>query len=134
MTTMRHPPGGLAQPEPLAPPPPLYTGENYVRLAIYTFPLLVVAAVAVGALWYFLITAPNNLLQTSDPPQPLVDNPLLAEMPRLPDDVAASIDHYRNKQLLRLHSFGWVDREAGVGHIPIDEAIKLLAEQGLPTR
>lgn len=36
----------------------------------------------------------------------------------------------RLQQMERLRSFGWVDREAGVAHIPIDEAMKMyLAEQ-----
>jgi len=36
----------------------------------------------------------------------------------------------RLQQMERLRSYGWVDREAGVAHIPIDEAMKMyLAEQ-----
>jgi hypothetical protein len=33
-----------------------------------------------------------------------------------------------------LHSYEWVDREAGVVRIPIGRAMELLAERGLPTR
>ncbi|HEX4667771.1 MAG TPA: hypothetical protein VH207_14335 [Chthoniobacterales bacterium] len=32
----------------------------------------------------------------------------------------------------RLQTYGWVDRQAGVAHIPIAEAMKLLLERGLP--
>jgi hypothetical protein len=36
----------------------------------------------------------------------------------------------RLQQMERLRSYGWVDREAGVAHIPIDEAMKMyVAEQ-----
>lgn len=36
----------------------------------------------------------------------------------------------RLQQMERLRSYGWVDREAGVAHIPVDEAMKMyLAEQ-----
>jgi len=36
----------------------------------------------------------------------------------------------RLQQMERLRSYGWVDRETGVAHIPIDEAMKMyLAEQ-----
>jgi hypothetical protein len=36
----------------------------------------------------------------------------------------------RLQQMERLRSYGWVDRESGVAHIPIDEAVKMyLAEQ-----
>ncbi|MFY9572304.1 MAG: hypothetical protein WAV20_12970, partial [Blastocatellia bacterium] len=34
----------------------------------------------------------------------------------------------------RLHSYGWVDKKAGVVRIPIDQAKKLVLEKGLPTR
>ena len=34
----------------------------------------------------------------------------------------------------RLGSAGWVDREAGVARIPIEEAKRLLLERGLPVR
>ena len=33
-----------------------------------------------------------------------------------------------------LHSYGWVDQPAGVVRIPIDRAMELLAQRGLPTR
>jgi DNA-binding GntR family transcriptional regulator len=33
-----------------------------------------------------------------------------------------------------LHSYGWVDRDAGIVRIPIERAIEILAERGLPTR
>ena len=33
-----------------------------------------------------------------------------------------------------LHSYAWVDRDAGVARIPIERAIDLLAERGLPAR
>jgi len=36
----------------------------------------------------------------------------------------------RLQQMERLRSYGWVDREAGLAHIPIDEAMKMyLADQ-----
>ena len=34
----------------------------------------------------------------------------------------------------RLHSYGWVDQGAGIVHIPIDRAIDLIVERGLPAR
>jgi hypothetical protein len=33
-----------------------------------------------------------------------------------------------------LHSYGWVDRQAGIVRIPIDRAMTLLTERGLPVR
>jgi hypothetical protein len=50
-----------------------------------------------------------------------------------PDDVADMNKMLANEKLI-LNSYGWVDQKAGVVHIPIDEAMKVLAQQGLPTR
>ena len=33
-----------------------------------------------------------------------------------------------------LSTYGWVDQNAGTVHIPIDRAMDLLAQQGLPVR
>ena len=33
-----------------------------------------------------------------------------------------------------LNSYGWVDRKSGIVRIPIDRAIQLIAERGLPAR
>lgn len=33
-----------------------------------------------------------------------------------------------------LHSYGWIDKERGIVRIPIEEAMELVAKQGLPVR
>jgi hypothetical protein len=33
-----------------------------------------------------------------------------------------------------LGSYGWIDRERGIVRVPIDRAITLLAQKGLPAR
>jgi hypothetical protein len=35
----------------------------------------------------------------------------------------------RLQQMERLESYGWVDRQAGMAHIPIDEAMKMYLQQ-----
>jgi len=42
-------------------------------------------------------------------------------------DLAVRGERSRAKQLERLGSTGWVDRKAGVAHIPIDDAMRLVA-------
>ena len=34
----------------------------------------------------------------------------------------------------RLNSYGWIDEKSGVVHIPIERAMQLIAQRGLPTR
>jgi len=52
--------------------------------------------------------------------------------PRLQTDPATDLANYMTKQRERLDSYGWVDRAHGVARIPIEEAMRRLAQQGIP--
>jgi hypothetical protein len=52
--------------------------------------------------------------------------------PRLQADPAGSFAAFKRGELERLNGYGWVDQKKGVAHIPIDRAIEILAERGLP--
>jgi len=54
--------------------------------------------------------------------------------PRLQPNPRADMQKFRMQELQRLNSYGWVDQNSGVVHIPIDRAISILAERGLPVR
>jgi hypothetical protein len=54
--------------------------------------------------------------------------------PRLETDETTEINNFRMQQEQTLNSYGWVDQSAGVARIPIDRAMALLAQRGLPTR
>ena len=54
--------------------------------------------------------------------------------PRLQVSPARDLQEMRAREDEVLHSYGWVDRQAGIVRIPIDRAIDLLAERGLPAR
>jgi hypothetical protein len=52
--------------------------------------------------------------------------------PRL--QVAPKVDlaRLRTAENKRLESYGWADRERGIARIPIEQAMKLVSERGLP--
>jgi hypothetical protein len=52
--------------------------------------------------------------------------------PRLEPDPLAPRRAVRAREDALLASYGWVDRNAGVVRIPIDRAMELLVERGLP--
>jgi hypothetical protein len=54
--------------------------------------------------------------------------------PRLESDERTEINGLRLREEQQLNSYGWVDQKAGTVHIPIDRAMELLVERGLPTR
>jgi hypothetical protein len=53
--------------------------------------------------------------------------------PRLERDERGEINDFRLHEEQTLNSYGWVDQKAGVVRIPIDRAMQLIAQQGLPT-
>jgi hypothetical protein len=54
--------------------------------------------------------------------------------PRLEGDERREINDFREQEEQTLNSYGWVDQKAGVVRIPIDRAMQLMAQRGLPTR
>ena len=54
--------------------------------------------------------------------------------PRLQTDPRDDLANLRRSEEQLLTSYGWVDRNAGIVHIPIDRAMKLIVERGLPSR
>ena len=75
--------------------------------------------------------------RANDPvPNPLVygQKPQEAPEPRLQKAPVADMNMMRLDEMQRLNSYGWVDKSAGVAHIPIERAMDLVAQRGLPTR
>jgi hypothetical protein len=69
---------------------------------------------------------PSSLTAVTTPTQP--------PEPRLQTTPVADLKEYRAKQEEMLTTYGWVDRKAGLVRIPIDRAIEVVAQRGLPVR
>jgi hypothetical protein len=54
--------------------------------------------------------------------------------PRLQVNEQLTLQEQRGMEREQLESYGWVDQGAGVVRIPIQHAIDILAERGLPAR
>jgi hypothetical protein len=54
--------------------------------------------------------------------------------PRLETDERTQLNSIRIAEERKLNSYGWVDEKAGTVHIPIERAMELLAQRGLPLR
>lgn len=63
-----------------------------------------------------------------------VERPAEPPAPRLQPVPAVDMERMRRAEQQRLNSYGWVDRERGIVHIPIDRALELLEQRGLPAR
>lgn len=107
---------------------------NYRVLVRLTLGLLVLVAVAMTLMW-FMTTRFYEQERSQDPPPPLMVEARVRHQPpnpRLQSDPFAELDQLRAVQEARLNSYGWVDETTGLAHIPIDRAMDLLLEKGLP--
>jgi hypothetical protein len=54
--------------------------------------------------------------------------------PQLQLSPQADLKEFRDREEAELNTYGWINRTAGVVRIPIDKAMDLVLQQGLPTR
>jgi len=53
--------------------------------------------------------------------------------PRLETNERLEINDFRLREEQALNTYGWVDQQAGIARIPIERAMQLIAQRGLPT-
>ncbi len=58
----------------------------------------------------------------------------LPPQPRIQANPAEDLNDLRLKDETVLTSYGWINQQAGVARIPIERAMKLVLERGLPVR
>jgi hypothetical protein len=86
---------------------------------------------ALAAMW--LLFGYYKAEQSLGPPaSPLAQGSETPPEPRLQVTEHADLNRKRKAEEAMLTSYGWVDRPAGIVHIPIERAIELLAQRGLP--
>ena len=52
--------------------------------------------------------------------------------PHLQGNPAVDLARLKEQEMRRLTTYGWIDRQRGIAHIPIDRAMDILARAGLP--
>lgn len=130
------------------PERPEFEQEDWNPKAVYGF----LAALAIMCLFaYFVIKGLYGFLDAYEKKQQPALNPLVTAttadtrvvtsdevksfpQPRLETDERSEIYSFRLQEEQKLHSYGWVDQNAGVVRIPIDRAMELIAQRGLPTK
>jgi hypothetical protein len=111
--------------------------EIDVRAAVYFgLALAGMTAVALVAAW-ILFGALRRQAAAGDPalsPLRAAAERRLPPEPRLQTTPEGDLRSLRAEEEERLTSYGWVDAERGVVRIPIERAIEITAERGLPAR
>jgi hypothetical protein len=102
-------------------------------LTKWALALLVVMVVVFFAMkWLFQFYGKEQSL--GRPASPFENARVLPPRPRLQVEPRAELHAYCVQQLATLNSYGWEDQHNGVVRIPIDRAMDLILQQGLPAR
>lgn len=64
----------------------------------------------------------------------LADPSEIPPAPRLQPNPTAEMREYRAGTAAHAGSYGWIDRDAGVVRIPLERALEIVAQRGLPHR
>jgi hypothetical protein len=93
---------------------------------------IVLIVVSVGMRWLFGYFAKTQTLGPAT--APFENTRTIPPVPRLQVAPQKEIHDYWESQQETLNSYGWVDKHNGTVRIPIDRAMRLVLQRGLPAR
>ena len=104
-----------------------------VKFGLWLAVSAIVIHIGLGLMYRMLI---EQSREVSAPRYPLAAarEPAQPPAPRLQQFPRNEIYEFRVQEEAKLHGYGWVDQNAGIVHIPIEEAMKKVLQQGLPAR
>ena len=96
------------------------------------WPLGIVGWVLLGT-FIFLVIAPFVLIGAFPRAVSDVNRALTIEppQPRLQTDPSEDLAKFLSNEDKRLNTYYWIDKKKGIVHIPIEQAMKEVAEQGI---
>jgi hypothetical protein len=130
-----------------------YEHEDLSTRGVFGF---MIGLAVTGVIIYFIITGMYSFLDKYEQSQMTSSSPLVKQQestmvgarsipkdyaekrfadngaPLLEEDERVELGTFVLNQEKQLNSYGWVDEKAGVAHIPIKQAMDLIAERGLP--
>ena len=109
-------------------------GHEEADVNVWVVAKFAVALVAVCAVSLTLLFGLFRYFQSSEGGKPAVSAIQLPPEPRLEKTPTLDLKAFRAEEDRVLNSYGWIDRQKGVVRVPIDRAIDLLAQHGLPSR
>jgi hypothetical protein len=124
-----------------------YERQDLTARAVYAF---LISLIVGGVIVYFIVLGLYHFMDARQRRLQPQQSPLVQQVetdtrivspdeikkfpePRLERNERIEINDFRLKEEQTLNSYGWVDEKAGVVRIPIERAIELIAQRGLPT-
>lgn len=102
-----------------------------IKFGIWLLVSAVIVHVGLAAMYWLLVRESTERVDTRR--YPLAVNGRLPAEPRLQQFPRNELYEFRMKEEAELHSYGWVDKNAGTVHIPIEDAMRLMLQRGVLT-
>jgi hypothetical protein len=122
--TKHPPPGGYEKTD-------AHAGATY-RAGLYILGTMVLTALVLVPMYRLLGRAEER----AQPPAAGVRRPdavaPAGQFPRLLESEPAFLAAFRAQEQALLASYGWVEKDKGIARIPVEEAMRIVAERGLP--
>jgi hypothetical protein len=110
---------------------------NVLQISAFGIGLLLGCVVVVFAMWamFDFFYARENAKNESNPSALMMkDQNKLPPEPRLQAEPKIELKDLRSDEEAILGSYGWVNPDKGILRIPIDQAIDIVAQKGLPSK
>jgi hypothetical protein len=110
------------------------TDANAPSIVKFTIGLALVILLSLYAMARLADYFGEHQAQLGPQPSPLVRTRQVPPLPQLQVSPGADLNEFRAAEDTKLETYGWVDRQNGIIRIPIDRAMDLVSQQGLPVR
>jgi hypothetical protein len=138
MSELHVPHGGAHENEGVENPAVHHEESDVNIRAVFAFAagLVLTAAFIQFVVWilFAYFEARANRKVTPEFPLAVQQENRLPPEPRLQTNPRADLAELRAQEDNALQTYGWVDKNASVVRIPIEQAMKLVVQRGLPTR
>lgn len=115
------------------PPPPAQADEHVAGSKLVAVGVIALLVFGAATVWSTrILSGTARTLQPAGPLAPGKDvgKPEIGIVDQTPFETTRGAERYRRRDLEILNSYGWVEREKRIIHIPVDRAIdRFLAEQ-----
>jgi hypothetical protein len=104
--------------------------KSVLKFGIGLAVLILVTCIVMA--WFFGFL--GEVQKLGPPASPFAESQTQPPAPRLQVQPVQDLSHLRQDEDEKLNSYGWVDQKAGIARIPIDRAMDLLLQKGLPVQ
>lgn len=123
----------IAQPSPDSHAPVGHEATDASAYYVSLFALALAIAIVLSLLFlYRMFWRLEARAQRADPVERPASGPQIISEPRLQVDPRAELAQLREAEEQSLQSYQWIDEQQGIVQIPIQRAIEVLCERGLP--